>query len=76
MTTDPPTLPRDLFDLGWRLRQDKIGRLYAISQDWGGTVPSEGVDEVISNARAMTRYIRRRKAIEERRRNATSQDRQ
>jgi hypothetical protein len=72
MTNEAPTLPRDLFDLGWRLRQDKIGRLYAISQDWGATVPSEGVEDVIANARAMTRYIRRRKAIEERRRSTTS----
>jgi hypothetical protein len=49
-------LPRDLTDLGWKLI-DRGGRLFAVSTRWGGTVASQDIEDVISNARAMTRYI-------------------
>lgn len=50
-------LPQDLLDLGWKLI-DRNGRLFAVSVRYGGTVPSETIEEVIANARYMTRYIR------------------
>jgi hypothetical protein len=50
-------LPKDLTDLGWKLIQ-RNGRLFAVSISWGGTVVSEDIKTVITNARAMTQYIR------------------
>lgn len=54
--TEYSALPRDLTDLGWKLI-DRGGRLFAISTRWGGTVASTDLEDVISNARHMTRYI-------------------
>lgn len=54
--TEYSALPRDLTDLGWKLI-DRGGRLFAVSTRWGGTVPSETIEEVIKNARHMTKYV-------------------
>lgn len=54
--TEYSALPRDLTDLGWKLI-DRNDRLFAVSTCWGGTVPSATIEEVIKNARHMTRYI-------------------
>jgi hypothetical protein len=55
--TEYGALPRDLADLGWKLIS-RNGRLFAVSIEWGGTVVSEDIKTVITNARAMTQYIR------------------
>lgn len=52
-----PELSQDLLDLGWKLI-GRDGHLFAVSTRWGGTVKSERIEQVITNARAMTRYIR------------------
>lgn len=68
-------LPRDLTDRGWKLITRAPDRLFAVSTRWGGTVESATIAQVVSNARAMTRYITWRMG-QERRRPTTSQDRQ
>lgn len=58
-------LPPDLVALGWKLlRQQSDGRWFAVSISWGGTVPSETIEDVIRNARYMTRYIKWRMSKE------------
>jgi len=66
MTTDQPTLPPDLTDRGWKLIIRAPDRLFAVSARWGGTVVSATIDEVIGNARAMTRYVEQRIKHEQR----------
>lgn len=68
MTEGPPTLPRDLTDRGWKLIARAPDRLFAVSVAWGGTVESAAIDQVIRNARAMTRYITWRMKQEQHRR--------
>lgn len=63
-TNEAPTLPPDLTDRGWRLIARAPDRLFAVSERWGGTVVSATIDDVIRNARAMTRYIAWRKKQE------------
>lgn len=65
MTTDPPALPADLTDRGWKLIARAPDRLFAVSARWGGTVTSPTIEQVIRNARAMTRYIEWRMAQEQ-----------
>lgn len=64
MTADAPALPTDLTDRGWKLINRAPDRLFAVSERWGGTVPSEKLEDVIRNARAMTRYVAWRKKQE------------
>jgi hypothetical protein len=57
-------LPPDLTARGWRLIARAPDRLFAISADCGGTVVSAAIEDVVKNARAMTRYIAWRKEQE------------
>ena len=50
-------LPSDLTDRGWKLITRAPDRHFAVSVSWGGTVVSATIEEVIRNARHMTRYI-------------------
>ena len=72
MIEEPPTLPPDLTDRGWKLITRAPDRLFAVSTRWGGTVVSATIDEVIRNARVMTRYIEHRMEHEQRSRTTTS----
>ncbi len=52
-----PTLPKDLVDHGFKLIVRAPDRMFAVSQNRGGTVTSATIGEVIANARAMVAYI-------------------
>jgi len=60
------TLPADLTTRGWKLITRAPDRLFAVSERWGGTVESATIEQVIGNARAMTRYIEQRMEHEQR----------
>lgn len=60
-------LPTDLTDRGWKLIARAPDRLFAVSTRWGGTVASATIEQVVANARAMTRYVEQRMEQERRR---------
>ena len=54
---EEPELPQDLLDRGFKLIVRGPGQMFAVSRNRGGTVTSDNLEAVITNARAIAAYI-------------------
>ena len=57
MMDETNTLPPDLIECGYKLIVRAPGRMFAVSTDWGCTGTKATVQEVVSEARSMIKFI-------------------
>lgn len=52
-----PALPNDLLECGYKLIVRASERMFAVSTDWGCTGTKATIQEVISEARSLVKFI-------------------